>query len=547
MNVLGVDMQGYMLHEKLYRLLLPTKGIVLMTGPNGAGKSSVMEGVATAAWGETLRGTPGWRQEESGEVGLFTDMVEVQRTRKASGTGKLKWNELGKPATEWENNPKAQAGLDAIIGSFNVWRRTHVFSSHDAEHFTMATDSERKRLLEEILNLSRFDDALDKCRADLKSAKALLLGGESQLAVLTGQLEESERRLADAKRAIATLPPEQDLTLLKAERVRLQEMVRGVSGDRERVMSRMRKMDLIGATQLAEAREMERRATSLSGGDCDRCGQGIPAELIAGLRADVASLRALAEAAKGAAAEEAASLAVELSELNDEADALQRKLTGVEGQVTLQAGVAKQWATAKATLEGATSAVASLLTRIETGTGIVATHRDTVAVLNVVDDVLGMKGARAHVLGTALRGVEQVANSWLTRIAGPGLQLLLKSYTEKKTGGVSDSINLEVKGAGGGYGYRASSGGERRRVDVALLLALAEVASAAHGTTPGTMWFDEVFDALDEQGVDAVRDALLELSADRAVVVVTHNQMLVDRLPATQRVRFDTGVVARSK
>ena len=148
---------------------------------------------------------------------------------------------------------------------------------------------------------------------------------------------------------------------------------------------------------------------------------------------------------------------------------------------------------------------------------------------------------RAQVLGKALGGIEAVANRWLAEIAGPGFSLELRPYTEKKTGGVNDKISLEVHGAGGGYGYRASSGGERRRIDVALLLALAEVASAALGDETGTLWFDEVFDTLDADGVEAVGRTLEELAAERVVVVISHSQTLAAELRPALRLLADEG------
>jgi DNA repair exonuclease SbcCD ATPase subunit len=162
----------------------------------------------------------------------------------------------------------------------------------------------------------------------------------------------------------------------------------------------------------------------------------------------------------------------------------------------------------------------------------------------MAEQVLGLRGVRAHVLGKALGGIEQVANGWLARIAGPGLRLHLSAYTEKKTGGVSDAISLEVDGAGGGHGYRGASGGERRRCDIALLLALAEVAGAAHGLKPGLILFDEVFDALDDDGVDTVCEVLGELAATRQVVVISHNDRLVARLPKRLHLRVNQGVVS---
>jgi DNA repair exonuclease SbcCD ATPase subunit len=167
-----------------------------------------------------------------------------------------------------------------------------------------------------------------------------------------------------------------------------------------------------------------------------------------------------------------------------------------------------------------------------------ATHLAEMAVLSTVEGVLGLKGVRAHVLSRALGGVEAVANSWLARIAGEGLRLRLKPYAEKADGGISDAISLEVEGAGGGEGYRAASTGERRRIDVALLLALSEVAAAAVGERPGTLWADEVFDGLDEVGVHAVCCALDALSAERAVVVITHNPLLSALLPNAHHVRL---------
>jgi len=121
------------------------------------------------------------------------------------------------------------------------------------------------------------------------------------------------------------------------------------------------------------------------------------------------------------------------------------------------------------------------------------------------------------------------------------VSLQLSPYTERKSGVVSDSISIKVSGVGGGRGYKAASGGERRRIDAALLLALAEVSSAAAGQAPGTLWMDEVFDALDEEGVDAVSDVLAELAEERAVVLITHSSVLASRVPAALRLRAQDG------
>jgi DNA repair exonuclease SbcCD ATPase subunit len=185
-------------------------------------------------------------------------------------------------------------------------------------------------------------------------------------------------------------------------------------------------------------------------------------------------------------------------------------------------------------------------------------------VLSAAEAALGLRGARVQLLARMLSGLEAAANVWLARVAsnsagteraaesahlavkGYGqMRLHLKPYVEKKTGGIADALSLEVEGAGGGFGYRAASQGERRRIDVALLLALADVAAASHGVSPGTLFFDEVFDSLDDAGVDAVCEVLGGLARDRCVVVVTHSPGLANRVQAGTRIKVADGRLER--
>jgi DNA repair exonuclease SbcCD ATPase subunit len=87
-------------------------------------------------------------------------------------------------------------------------------------------------------------------------------------------------------------------------------------------------------------------------------------------------------------------------------------------------------------------------------------------------------------------------------------------------------MTLGVEGAGGGNGYKGSSGGERRRIDVALLLALADVAAGASSENPGTLFLDEVLDAIDEEGVGLLASALQEVATRRPIILITHSETL---------------------
>jgi DNA repair exonuclease SbcCD ATPase subunit len=149
--------------------------------------------------------------------------------------------------------------------------------------------------------------------------------------------------------------------------------------------------------------------------------------------------------------------------------------------------------------------------------------------LEACERALGYRGIRANLLGRALGGLQSVCNVWLKRISGR-TWVDIKPYTERKSGSVSECIALRVNGAGGGQGYAGSSGGERRRIDVALILALGEFAASSNGLRGGTIFCDEVFDAIDSEGVEPVAEAISSISEERLAIVISHNPAVLGLL-----------------
>lgn len=566
MNVTEIDLTRFMAHEKT-KVRLPERGIVLVTGPNGAGKSCLVEGTSYGLWGRTLRGTSPWRAEEAGEVYVEADGVLARRRATKAGKVSLSWRKHAQDeAVEHPTLTKAQAALEEVVGDFDIWRRTHVFSSADAAHFTLSTDGERKRLLESILGLERFDLALEACRGDLHTEEGVAQQAEIVLLRVRERAVGAAQRLEDARRALDALPPLQPLTTPATpatsgpggwdeRQARLQALQSAVRADIERLKGSGSEHVRAAADARAEAAQLARGLDRLKASECPTCGQTIPDSLREDYRADIEAAQKRAEVgeqiferAQREVEAQIADLSAELHDLHEQINTLE-----VERRSALNAEVAarkqrEEHERLAQTHEAAKLHVARCESQVAEAEATVKASCDAsfkalrqVAELRAVESVLGLKGVRAHVLGRALGGCERVANSWLARIAGPDLRLALRPYSEKKTGGISDAISLDVEGAGGGFGYKASSGGERRRIDVALLLALAEVAQAAHGLNGGTLFFDEVFDALDRDGVAAVSDVLAELARDRAVVVISHSLALAESVPVALALHVEDG------
>jgi DNA repair exonuclease SbcCD ATPase subunit len=532
-------------HEST-QLKFPDHGVVLVTGPNGSGKSSIVEGVSYAGWGETLRGTmPG----DDCTAGLTTQDLLISRARGKSRTA-LSWREGLHEAEEFPTTTKAQTALEGHIGNWEVWRRTHVFSSTDAAHFTMATDKERKLFLESMLGLGRFDEALQKCRAAMHVADSAVNAAQSAVqlnAQLRGNLlqrkADSERVLADLGPSATAAETEHAFEALEEKRAHLRDHIR--KGEREFSALMRQISEASGDTGGAE-REMSLLAKRLlklgEAGICDSCGQKVPVALRQGIEDGIEAIRtkvlADKEAAKAATADfkaEATDVEGVLKALRTRESAIAAELEGLRRAAAARVAADRTRVNAEAAVKLADKEREAAEQKLTAAEEQYKTATREQSILEACEEVLGLKGVRSSILAKLLGSLENAANVWLQRVAGRGMKLELKSYSEKKSGGVSDAISLQVLGAGGGLGYRAASGGERRRVDVALLLAFAG---------KGTLFFDEVFDALDSDGVQAVADVLAELAKDRCVVVVTHNEELAARVPHTLRWDVNDGTVS---
>ena len=164
-------LENFALHKRS-SVDLPARGLVLVQGENGHGKSSLVEAVSWAGWGKTIRGTPPWAVGQKAKcLASFVthDGLDVSRSRVGHST--LTWSVPGHVAPKYESPTHAQEALEKEIGGWEVWRRSHVFSSVDAQQFGLATDGDRKRLLETMLGLDVFDGALKEARALLKDAR----------------------------------------------------------------------------------------------------------------------------------------------------------------------------------------------------------------------------------------------------------------------------------------------------------------------------------------------------------------------------------------
>lgn len=545
-------------------LELPEVGVTVLTGHNGAGKSRFVEAVAYAYWGETLRGADPWIDALDGSVSVLSDQGDATRKITAKGTKSLLWN-----GSKADTPTRTQELIRQRVCEFDFWRRTHVFSSGEAAHFSLASDGERKRVMEALLGMEVFDrgqraalDALGAANAALAAAKLDLSRVDGELAVAVAKRDA----VGDDPPFVPGTPPaapNRDLDELDQQRATVEfdvsslEVLRSQAAQASRAPFVDEHAETVRQAKL-QLGQLEQRLALARAGQCDHCGQawhGASADELEQQSGDAAwTLSGWEQAqadARAAHDERTGQAALRWRELDQQLTALGvalRDLAATRASVVAKQAAVERWEAEetkrRADWQAQCAARQALRVRAQALVATLTDERDElqaavddaerrVEELKVVGQILGVRGLRGHVLGRALEGVEAVANYWLGRIA-PGRALTVRAE------GDAGKIVIGLHGYGGGK-YKAASAGERRRVDAPLLLALAEVAGA--GRSRGTLFLDEVFDALDGDGRALVCQALGEIGQTQPVVVITHQEDLARNIPAVQRYEVVQGAL----
>tara|TARA_Y100000310_G_scaffold343594_1_gene451993 strand:- start:1940 stop:3517 length:1578 start_codon:yes stop_codon:yes gene_type:complete len=84
--------------------------------------------------------------------------------------------------------------------------------------------------------------------------------------------------------------------------------------------------------------------------------------------------------------------------------------------------------------------------------------------------------------------------------------------------------------------YISLSGGEKRRVNLAVLMALKDLFILNSSFDSNILFLDEIAENLDEKGVDSLYSLLQEIKKTKDIFVITHNKYLKSNLDSVGRI-----------
>jgi DNA repair exonuclease SbcCD ATPase subunit len=95
-----------------------------------------------------------------------------------------------------------------------------------------------------------------------------------------------------------------------------------------------------------------------------------------------------------------------------------------------------------------------------------------------------------------------------------------------------------VPSDGDPFVYHAMSGGERRRLNLALAPAFAHITALNSGVSSSIIFLDEVATNIDANGVIGVYNMIVDLAKEKKVFVTTHDQNLLDLLDGCETIKL---------
>lgn len=522
---------------------LPERGVVLVTGENGSGKSTIVEAIPWTLWGKSLRGSSLWGSGEGGAVRVTIDGTVYER--RAAGRVKAGW--LGGPS--FETTREAQAALVERFGDRSDWTKSAVLSSYDASRFATATDAERKRLLEALTGSEYLEDGYRRSLEELRAARGGLSEASASVAAAEASVRGARKRVEDLVDLIGGGKPE-PFEPVEPERL---EALRRAESDASAEAEQRRGEILEARRREASAAERtlaaERERARLDVDNCPACSQPIPQAKRDALAETVREAEAEALEEEKRVQSEIQTVRADLAELEEERVDLLGKIRKMEAAQAKEAALASEIARLNRAVDLKREALKDLgtaNTELEEARERVGEADKTARTVEAASRVLSTKGVRSHLLGRTISAIEAATNAWLGRICGERISVGIAPYSQTKSGGVKDAVALSVTVEGREGPYESASGGERRRIDVALCFALAQVAEAGRaGKSRSTMFCDEVFDALDPEGVSRVCEALEEIARDRCVVVISHSAAERIKEISAESYRVSDGKITR--
>lgn len=592
------------------------KGLVLIQGDNtdddsfesnGAGKSTIFsESIVWGLFGKTIRGVTGDdvvnRQVKKNTAVIITlqdgdSEYQVSRYRKhVMFKNKVQLHHNGKNITAKSDNDTTEMIENILQMDYLSFTNSIMFGQGLTKMFASSTDSEQKKILERMLEISVFQECQDIAK-DMKSSTQLTVNElTNSLESITSKHSSKSQTLQDLQDKEAELGNtidqrieglkediksyeeyisnltteleglEEDAEIL-GEAVRVQqEKVDGYADIEKRYTALEYKESTISSNLNRIENDMLRVARQIKEAEqginlpevCSKCGQKINSKVDKQHIIDHLN-------------EKLEKLAEDNSDLNDELEKLYKDMAPLKRKLKHLPNnkeVLREYKTAEAETVKAISptkyAIKSYEDKIEVARKQIAeqeeqrskTYSDLIEKaindlreldaqgakveeqlraenerLSMIEfwiNAYGNQGIKSNLLDSVVPYLNTRANYYLGKLAGSSIEVKFSTQElVKSTGKMKDKFKVEVINKNGDANYKGNSGGEKRRTDIAINMALQDLVQSRSNKRLDLIVYDEMWEGLDAVGCESAIELLREKASEfGSVFVITHDDYL---------------------
>ena len=149
-----------------------------------------------------------------------------------------------------------------------------------------------------------------------------------------------------------------------------------------------------------------------------------------------------------------------------------------------------------------------------------------VEITKAVVKVFSPAGVRAHILDTVTPFLNERTGEYLSVLSDGNISATWTTLTENAKGELKEKFSIEATNSKGDDSFSGLSGGQKRKVRLATMLALQDLV-AARASKPIELWIgDEIDDALDVAGLERLMTILERKARERGtVLIISHNEL----------------------
>ncbi|MEZ2310841.1 AAA family ATPase [Paraburkholderia sp. RCC_158] len=165
-----------------------------------------------------------------------------------------------------------------------------------------------------------------------------------------------------------------------------------------------------------------------------------------------------------------------------------------------------------------------------------------VEIAESVVKVFSPGGVRAQILDTVTPFLNDRTSDYLSALSDGNISAVWSTLATTTKGELREKFNIEVENATGAKSFGGLSGGEKRKVRLATMLALQDLV-ASRATKPIGLWLgDEIDDALDEAGLERLMTVLETKAREKGTVLIISHESLSDWCDQIATVTKEGGV-----